>query len=82
MLLAQSLALAWASGVSVYATVALLGLAQRFGWVAALPAPLDGVGAWWVIGLASSLYAVEFLATLVPGVASAWETFHSAIASP
>lgn len=79
MLLAQSLALAWASGVSVYATVALLGLAQRLGWVASLPAPLDGVGAWWVIALASLLYAVEFMATLIPGVASAWETFHSAI---
>lgn len=79
MLLAQSLALAWASGVSVYATVALLGLAQRFGWIGTMPAPLDGVGAWWVIALASALYLVEFLATLIPGVASAWETFHSAI---
>jgi hypothetical protein len=77
--LVQSLALAWASGVSVYATVALLGLAQRVGLVGSLPSPLDVVGAWWVIALASALYAVEFLATLIPGVASAWETFHSAI---
>jgi Domain of unknown function (DUF4126) len=79
MLLAQSLALAWASGISVYATVALLGIAARVGWIGALPSSLDGVTSWWVIGLATALYAVEFLATLVPGVASAWETFHSAI---
>jgi hypothetical protein len=77
--LAQSLAVAWASGVSVYATVALLGLGLRLGWISALPAPLDGVADVWVIALATTLYAFEFLATLVPGVASAWETFHSAI---
>lgn len=79
MLFIQSLALAWASGVSVYATVALLGIAERFGWIGTLPSPLAGVGAWWVIALAGTLYLVEFLATLIPGVASAWETFHSAI---
>ena len=78
-LLAQSLALAWSSGVSVYATVALVGLAARFGWVSSLPPSLDGLGDWWVIGLALTLYAFEFLATLIPGIASAWETFHSAI---
>lgn len=78
-LLAQSLAIAWASGVSLYATVALLGVAERFGWVTTLPPSLHGLGSWWVIGLAVALYAVEFLATLVPGIASLWETFHSAI---
>jgi hypothetical protein len=78
-LLPQALAVAWASGVSVYATVALLGLAARFGWVSSLPASLDGLADWWVIGLAVALYAFEFLATLIPGIASAWETFHSAI---
>jgi hypothetical protein len=78
-LLAQSLALAWASGISVYATVALLGIATRLGWITSLPASLDGVTSWWVIGVAGALYAVEFLATLVPGLASAWETFHTAI---
>lgn len=79
VLLAQSLALAWASGISVYATVAIVGIAARAGWIASLPPGLEGVGDWWVIGLAATLYALEFLATLVPGIASAWETFHSAI---
>jgi hypothetical protein len=78
-LLSQALALAWASGVSVYATVALLGVGARLGWVSSLPPALDGLADWWVIALAGTLYAFEFLATLVPGVASAWETFHSAI---
>jgi hypothetical protein len=78
-LFAQSLALAWASGISVYATVALLGIASRMGWVSSLPGSLDGLSDWWVIGLAATLYAFEFLATLIPGIASLWETFHSAI---
>jgi hypothetical protein len=77
--LAQSLGVAWASGISVYATVAIVGLAMKLGWVAHPPAGLEGVAQWWVIGLAAVLYLFEFLATLIPGVASAWETFHSAI---
>ncbi|AHG88677.1 protein of unknown function DUF4126 [Gemmatirosa kalamazoonensis] len=77
--LAQSLALAWASGISVYATVALLGIAGRLGWVGPLPSSLDGVTDLWVIALAGVLYVFEFSATLIPGIASAWETFHSAI---
>jgi hypothetical protein len=77
--LVQSLGVAWASGISVYATVAVVGLAVKLGWVAHPPAGLEGVAQWWVIGLAGALYLLEFLATLIPGVASAWETFHSAI---
>ena len=38
--LVQSLGLAYASGVSVYATVLLLGLAERAHWIAPLPGPL------------------------------------------
>lgn len=78
-LLAQALALAASAGVSTYATVALLGLTARLGWVDNLPAALDGLTSWWVIGLAAALYAIEFLATLIPGVASAWEAMHSAL---
>jgi hypothetical protein len=37
------------------------------------------VSSWWIIGLAAALYTVEFLATLIPGVASLWETVHAFI---
>ena len=77
--LAQALGVAWASGISTYATVAIVGLAVKLGWVAHPPAGLEGVAQWWVIGLATVLYLFEFLATLIPGVASAWETFHSGV---
>ena len=78
-LLAQALALAAASGVSVYATVAVLGIASRLGWIGALPGGLEAASSWWIIGLAGALYTVEFLATLIPGVASLWETVHAFI---
>ena len=80
--LAQSLGIAYASGISLYATVAMLGVAHRMGWIDNLPAGLQGVGSWWVIAIAASLYAFEFLATLLPGLASAWETFHSLVRPP
>lgn len=78
-LLTQAVALASAAGVSIYATVATLGLASRLGWIDALPAGLAGLQSWWVIALAGALYLVEFLAGLIPGVASAWEAVHAAV---
>jgi hypothetical protein len=80
--LAQALGLAYASGISLYATVALTGIATRWGWVHGLPAPLDRLGSPWIVGLAFTLTIVEFLATLVPGVASAWDAVHSLIRPP
>lgn len=78
-LFAQALALATAAGVSTYGTVALLGAAGYFGLVGPLPAGLAPVENPWVFGLAAALYAVEFLGTLIPGIASLWETVHTAI---
>jgi len=80
--LAQSLGIAFAAGISPYATIALLGLANRMNWIGPLPGILDGVSHPLVIALAGFLATIEFLATLVPGVASAWETVHSVIRPP
>ncbi|HJQ55158.1 MAG TPA: DUF4126 domain-containing protein [Gemmatimonadaceae bacterium] len=78
-ILAQALGVAYAAGINVPATVAILGLAQNRGWVGHLPAGLDVVGSPWVFGLAIAIYAVEFLVTLVPGLASVWETIQSGV---
>ena len=80
--LAQSLGLAYLSGISLYATVALLGLATRMGWVGPLPGVLDGFASPLVLTVATVLAVIEFLATLVPGVASLWETVHTFIRPP
>lgn len=81
-LLAKAITLAYASGISAYATVAIAGLAIRGGWVDAPPGALALLSSSWVIGVALLLYLIEFVVTLVPGVASAWETLHSFIRPP
>jgi hypothetical protein len=80
--LVQSLGLAYAAGLNLYATVAITGLAVRYGWVQNVPTTIEGFGNLAVILIAVALYSIEFLATLVPGVASAWETLHSLIRPP
>jgi len=81
-LLAQALGVAYAAGINVPATIAILGLAQRHGWIGHLPAELDVVANPWIIALAVTLYAIEFLLTLVPGLASVWETVQSVVRPP
>ena len=77
--LAQALGVAYAAGINVPATVAILGLAQQRGWIGHLPAGLDVVGSPWIIGLASAIYGIEFLVTLIPGLASIWETIQTGV---
>jgi hypothetical protein len=79
---AQSLGVAFAAGINLPATVAVLGVADRAGWIGPLPGALEGVSSIWIIAIASVLYAMEFLVTLVPGVASVWETAQSVIRPP
>ena len=80
--LAQAIGLAYTAGISLYATVAVVGIAARAGLIGELPGSLSLLASPWVIGVALLLYVVEFLSTLVPGVASAWETMHSFIRPP
>ena len=80
--LAQALGLAYLSGISLYATVALLGFAGRAGWIAPPGGLLAGLTNPFVIAIASALAAIEFLATLIPGVASLWEAAHTFIRPP
>src|SRR5688500_4752890 len=75
----QSLGVAYAAGINLPATVAVLGLAQRNGWIEGLPGPLHLLSNIWVIGFAIALYLIEFTATLIPGVSSLWETVQSFI---
>jgi hypothetical protein len=80
--LAQAAGVAYAAGLNLYATVGIVGLAARMGWIGPLPGSLAGVTSWWVIGIALTLTAVEFFASLIPAIASAWDTLHSLIRPP
>lgn len=80
--LAESLGIAYASGISLYATVALVGIGERFGYIGPLPGVLGTLANPLIIGVAGTLALVEFTATLIPGVASAWEAMHTMIRTP
>jgi hypothetical protein len=80
--LAQAAGIAYAAGLNLYATVGIVGLATRLGWIGPLPGSLAGLSSWWVIVTALTLMVIEFAASLMPAVASAWDTMHSLIRPP
>ena len=71
----------WVSGINLYACVATLGLLGRFAHLQ-LPGELQVVTSWWVIGVASALYVVEFFADKIPIVDSTWDVIHTFIRVP
>jgi len=79
--LGLAMGLSYASGLKLYATVAVLGLLQRFG-VIHLPASLSILGNPIVIAIALALYALEFCADKIPYVGSVWNAVHTFIRPP
>jgi len=69
---------AFASGVNLYATIAVVGLCARFG-LFTVPDQFKAFDNPWVIGVALALYAVEFVADKVPWVDTAWDAVHTVI---
>ena len=76
--LGRTLGFSFAAGVNLYATVALLGLASRFGWVQ-LPAQYQAFNNDWIIGAAVVMYLIEFFADKIPYVDTLWDIVHTAI---
>lgn len=68
----------FAAGINLYATVAILGLASRFDWVA-LPPQYRVFDSDIVIVAALVLYAIEFVADKIPWLDSLWDAVHTAI---
>jgi hypothetical protein len=76
--LGRTMGFSFAAGINLYATVAILGLASRYGWVA-LPPQYQVFDNSWVIGGALVLYVVEFVADKIPWVDSMWDAVHSVV---
>ena len=74
-------AVSFAAGLNVYATVATLGLLARTG-VVSLPGGLQMLGSWWVIGASAALFGVEFFADKVPAFDLIWNALHTFIRIP
>lgn len=76
--LGRTMGFSFAAGINLYATVAILGLAKRYGWVA-LPEQFQVFDNDVVIGVALLLYVVEFIADKVPWVDSLWDAVHTVV---
>ena len=76
--LGRTLGFSFAAGVNLYATVAILGLAARYGWVD-LPPQFQAFNNEWVIGVALVMYVVEFFADKIPYVDTVWDMLHTLI---
>lgn len=79
--LSLALGAGFSSGLNLYATVATLGLLQRFG-VLHLPASLQMLSHPWVLGVALALYLIEFFADKIPYLDTIWDAIHTFIRPP
>jgi hypothetical protein len=73
--------LAWASGIRLYATILIVGLLGRYGYLH-LPEPLLVLQHTWVLVAAGAMTVGEFLADKVPGFDSLWDALHTFIRIP
>jgi hypothetical protein len=76
--LGRTLGFSLAAGVNLYATVAILGLSARYGWVD-LPPQFQVFNHDVVIGAAIVMYLIEFLADKIPYFDSLWDGIHTLI---
>jgi hypothetical protein len=76
--LGRTMGFSFAAGINLYATVAILGLAKRYGWVT-LPDQFAVFDNDVVIYAALVLYIVEFVADKIPWLDSIWDAVHTAI---
>lgn len=80
-LIALLVAISFAAGLNVYATVATLGLLARVNLLA-LPPQLHLLSNWWIIAAAGTLFAVEFFADKVPAFDLIWNALHTFVRVP
>lgn len=80
-MVALMIAVSFAAGLNVYATVATLGLLGHTRWLL-LPASLHLLTDWRVIAAALALFAVDFFADKIPGFDVIWNALHTFIRVP
>jgi hypothetical protein len=80
-LVAALVAISFAAGLNVYATLATLGLLSHFG-VFPLPPGLHLLGSWYVIAASVALFAIEFVADKIPYFDLIWNALHTFVRVP
>jgi len=80
-ILALLVAISFAAGLNVYATVAALGLLARFGHMS-LPSGLELLERWPVIAASCVLFGIELFADKIPAFDLVWNALHTFIRVP
>jgi len=76
--LGRTIPFAFASGINLYATVAVMGVCARYKLVN-LPEQYQAFAHPMAIGIALALFAVEFFADKIPWIDSLWDAVHTVI---
>lgn len=79
--LALAAGLSWASGIRLYATVFIVGMLGRLGYVH-LPDDLLVLEHNFVLAASGVMLIVDFLADKIPGFDSLWDSVHTFIRIP
>lgn len=80
-LAALMVAISFAAGLNVYATIATLGLLARYG-IVPIPDQLGMLQNWVIIGASSVLFVIEFFADKIPAIDLIWNVLHTFIRVP
>ena len=80
-LVALLIAIGFAAGLNLYATVAVLGLLAHFGHLP-LPPGLQLLDSWLVISVSIVLFVIEFFADKIPAFDLVWNALHTFIRVP
>jgi hypothetical protein len=75
------IALSFAAGLNVYATVFALGLMARLHWVV-LPGGLEALANIWILVVSGIMFAGEFVADKIPGFDLMWNAMHTFVRIP
>jgi hypothetical protein len=75
------IAISFAAGLNLYATMATLGLLAHF-QVIVLPSGLELLNNWFVIGAGLVLFGIEFFADKIPAFDLVWNALHTFIRVP
>ena len=79
--LGLALGFATLSGVNLYLTVFVTGIAVRFNWLdlASAHEQFTVLGDPWILGVAGALFLIEFFADKIPWVDSTWDVLHTVL---
>jgi hypothetical protein len=80
-LVALLVAISFAAGLNVYATLATLGLLAHAGMLP-LPATLHLLSNWWIIAASGMMFVIEFFADKIPGFDLFWNALHTFVRVP